>query len=254
MERRSWLSTLALPCWARILLALAMAGFVGLSALPAGANELPPGHPPIGDGMPAGHPPIDGGGAADDATAALIDQAVARAEQAGQPIDRAFVVSLVGEPADAPPATPEALEEKTHAIAAVLRCPVCQGSAVADSPSSTAINMKNEVRDLVALGFSRDQVLRYFEASYGQFVLMEPKAEGLGWLVWLLPGVLFVGGLAWVMTKVRQMGAASAPQADEPVPTRGQLPEDPDLAHWVRQVRELAYGWPGGEPPAKGEG
>ena len=49
------------------------------------------------------------------------------------------------------------------------------------------------------------------------------------------------------------MGAEAPAVADE-VPGRGDLPDDPDLAHWVRQVRALAYGWPDGKPPAaKGE-
>jgi len=251
MTTRAFFSGLALPCWVRMLLALAAAGWIGLGAVPAHANDaLPPGHPPL----PPEHPPVAAAEEAlDPGAAAVLDQAAARAAQAGRPVDRAFVVSVVGEPEDVPPATAEALEEKTHAIASLLRCPVCQGSAVADSPSSTAVNMKNEVRDLVALGFSREQVLRYFEASYGQFVRMEPKAEGINWLVWLLPGALFVGGLAVVGAKLRRSALQAA--ADERVPARDELPEDPALADAVRRVRELAYGWPGGVPPrAKGEG
>ena len=229
----------------RMLLAFATAAWIGAQATPAGAQgALPPDHPPIGAASEA---------ALDPDAAAVLQQAGARAAQAGGPIDRAFVVSLVGEPEDPVPASEKELEEKTHAIASLLRCPVCQGSAVADSPSSMAIHMKNEVRDLVALGFGRDQILRYFEASYGQFVRMQPKAEGINWLVWLLPGALFVGGLAVVGAKLRRSALQAA--ADERVPARDELPEDPALADAVRRVRELAYGWPGGVPPrAKGEG
>lgn len=247
-----------LPCWIRIALALVAAGWVGAVALPAAAQGgLPPDHPPVGgarEGLPPDHPPV-GGAALDADAAAVLEKATARAEQAGKPVDRAFVVSVVGEPEDPIPATEAELEEKTHAIASLLRCPVCQGSAVADSPSSTAVNMKNEVRDLVALGFSRNQVLRYFESSYGQFVLMEPKAEGINWLVWLLPGVLVVAGLGFILRTVRKLSAGAA-EAPAHVPGRGDLPDDPELAGYVRKVRELAYGWPGGEPPAatKGEG
>ena len=235
-----------LPCWIRIVLALVAAGWVGTIALPAGAQEgLPPNHPPIGG---AAAPALD-----PDA-AAVLEKATARAEQAGKPIDRAFVVSVVGEPEDPIPATEAALEEKTHAIGLLLRCPVCQGSAVADSPSSTAVNMKNEVRDLVALGFSRDQILRYFESSYGQFVLMEPKAEGINWLVWLLPGVLVLGGLGLIASTIKRLSAGKI-EAAARVPGRGELPDDGELAAYVRKARELAYGWPDGEPPtaAKGE-
>ena len=29
------------------------------------------------------------------------------------------------------------------------------------------------------------------------------------------------------------------------------LPDDPELAPYVRRARELAYGWPGGTPPGE---
>lgn len=168
-------------------------------------------------------------------------------------VDREFVVSIVGAPEDTPPANAQALEEKTFTAGLLLRCPVCQGSAIADSPSPTAINMKNEVRDLMALGFSQDQVLRYFEASYGQFVLMEPKAEGINWLVWLLPGVLLLAGFVFVGFSVKRLSAGKEKPADE-LPGRDTLPDDAALATYVKRVRELAYGWPGGLPPTTQEG
>ncbi len=222
------LARISLPCWVRMVLALLASAWVGFGAVQsAGASE----------GLDA------------DA-AAVLEQATARAEQAGKPIDRAFVVSVVGEPEDVAPVGDHAIEEKTHAIGLLLRCPVCQGSAVADSPSSTAVNMKNEVRDLVRLGFSKDQILRYFEASYGQFVLMEPKAEGINWLVWIGPGVLLLAGLGVVGYTVRRLGGGKAAAVAGHVPTRDELPDDAELARYVRKVRELAYGWPAGEPPA----
>jgi len=231
----SRLSRLSLPCWVRMLLALLASAWVGLGAVQhAGAAEQQP--------APSGM---------DADAAAVLNQAAARAGQAGKPVDRAFVVSMVGEPEDTPPVGAEALEAKTHAIALLLRCPVCQGSAVADSPSSTAVNMKNEVRDLVALGFGQNQILRYFEASYGQFVLMEPKAEGINWLVWIGPGVLLLAGLGVVGYTVRKLGGnKAAAVALDHVPTRDELPDDAELARYVRKVRELAYGWPAGEMPA----
>jgi len=42
------------------------------------------------------------------------------------------------------------LDARTNEIGGLLRCPVCQGLSVADSPSSMARNMKAEVRDKLA--------------------------------------------------------------------------------------------------------
>ncbi|MFN7134917.1 MAG: cytochrome c-type biogenesis protein CcmH [Myxococcales bacterium] len=163
--------------------------------------------------------------------------------------DRNFVAQAVGEPKGAP-LTGAALEQRTHEVGLLIRCPVCQGSSIADSPSDTAQNMKREVRDLLSQGFDEDQVLRYFELAYGEFVRLQPKAEGVNVLVWIGPGVLLLLGLGLVANTLRQHKRA----ADDagPVPGRDTLPDDPRLAAYVKKARELAYGWPGGAPPSEG--
>jgi cytochrome c-type biogenesis protein CcmH/NrfF len=91
------------------------------------------------------------------------------------------------------------IERRTQEIAALLRCPVCQGASVADSPSAMAVGMKAEVRDLVAKGQDEEQILRHFEASYGEFVRLRPPLRGINWAVWLAPVLaLLVGGLVVV--------------------------------------------------------
>jgi cytochrome c-type biogenesis protein CcmH len=120
-------------------------------------------------------------------------------------------------PGAAPPEA--AVEDLTRDIAAGLRCPVCQGLSVADSPSKTAVTMKHRVRELVAEGYSEDQIQSYFIARYGEWVLLEPKiAEN--WLVWLAPVVLAAAGLLWAG---RTLGgwrapATAAPEAATPTP------------------------------------
>lgn len=181
--------------------------------------------------------------------------------KSAQPLDRAFVEGVVGAPKGQPLAG-EALAQRAHEVGLLLRCPVCQGTSVSDSPSSTAINMKQEVTDLLAEGYTEAQILAYFEAAYGQFVLLRPKSEGIGMLVWGAPVLLLGAGAFVVAAALRRLrgspvaddaGARSAAevtmQAVDAGFSRGRLPEDEELARWVRRVRELAYGWPGGVPP-----
>ena len=93
----------------------------------------------------------------------------------------------------------EVLDQRTAEVASLLRCPVCQGLSVGDSPSEMAVSMKRQVRDMLALGYSQQQILDYFEVSYGQFVLLEPKRVGVNWLVWIAPiGALLLGALVIV--------------------------------------------------------
>jgi len=141
--------------------------------------------------------------------------------------------NFVGAPQN-PPLTGAALTERTHEVAGLLRCPVCQGMAVADSPSEMAVNMKTQVHELLARGYSEEQILKYFELSYGQFVLLRPKFEGVGRFVWLLPMGALLIGVAIVFVKLRKLEREHvAAVAVPPVPTA-----DP----YLDRVRDLVRG------------
>jgi cytochrome c-type biogenesis protein CcmH len=152
-----------------------------------------------------------------------------------------------------------ALEARADEVAGLLRCPVCQGLSVADSPSTMASNMRAQVKELVAAGYDEEQILSYFERSYGEFVRLKPPLRGVNWLVWLAPLLgLLLGAvvIAWALRAPRA-AAAEAPADDAgiavpaPLPGPDTLPADPVLARCVLRVRERAYGWPGGVSPAR---
>ncbi|MCC6812341.1 MAG: cytochrome c-type biogenesis protein CcmH [Deltaproteobacteria bacterium] len=118
------------------------------------------------------------------------------------------------------PITPE-LEAKAHTIGKTIRCAVCQGLSVADSPSPMAQSMMDRVRELVTEGKSEAEIHAYFVERYGEWILLEPKAEGFNLIVWVLPFV-FVGlGLAVIARNTavsedaRQAGPAPE-AADDP--------------------------------------
>ena len=94
------------------------------------------------------------------------------------------------------PPSEEETTARTQALADILRCPVCQGSSVADSRSDAAVAMKNRIREFVAQGYSDDQIVDYFVGRYGEFVLLKPKDEHQ--FIWLAPGAFVLLGLAVV--------------------------------------------------------
>jgi cytochrome c-type biogenesis protein CcmH len=139
---------------------------------------------------------------------------------------------FVGQPQGTPLAG-EQLFHRTNEVGALLRCPVCQGMAIADSPSEMAVNMKGQVRELLERGYTEEQILKYFELSYGQFVLLEPKFEGVTAWVWLLPLVALLFGAVVLYFTFKKLGQApvAAPAAPGPV-------DDP----YVARVRDLVSG------------
>jgi cytochrome c-type biogenesis protein CcmH len=123
--------------------------------------------------------------------AVVVAAATARAQQTAGPV----------------PGADSALERRTREVAAELRCPVCQGLSIADSPSDLALEMKGLVREQLAAGKSPEEIRAYFIGKYGEWVLLEPKAEGLNLLVYVLPVALVIGGGLFVVRYVRANSA-----------------------------------------------
>jgi cytochrome c-type biogenesis protein CcmH len=134
---------------------------------------------------------------------------------------------VIGEPA-ASPLAGAALEGATHELASRMRCPVCQGLSVADSPADSAVAMRDEVKALLAMGFTSDQVIEYFELSYGEFIRLEPKPEGFNLLVWIVPLVALAAGITLVALRLRAPAKSPAAAAEE----------DPELEAYRERVRE----------------
>jgi cytochrome c-type biogenesis protein CcmH len=110
------------------------------------------------------------------------------------------------------------LEARTTALAAELRCPVCQGNSIQDSPSELALQMRDVIRDQLRAGKTPDEVRAYFVAKYGEWILLSPKAEGLNLVVYLVPVVaVLIGGLI-VWRTVRRWTALSPVTPSDDVP------------------------------------
>lgn len=118
--------------------------------------------------------------------------------------------SVTATPADS------ALEARTTAVAATLRCPVCQGESIQDSPSELAQQMRSVVRDRLRAGDSPDEIKAYFVSRYGEWILLEPAVKGLNILLYVLPVLLVVGGLALVVVLVRRWTTPVEGMTDRP--------------------------------------
>ena len=149
---------------------------------------------------------------------------------AGAPLTRAIwttviLVLLVTLPAGAAPVSDEQVRE----IAFNLRCVVCQNLSVADSPSETASQMRQIVRERLATGESREQILDYFVSKYGEWILLSPPRRGFNLVVWVLP---FAGVLAGLVAIALTLRRWSRFRREEP-------PETVDPADRERVRREL---------------
>jgi len=170
----------------------------------------------------------------------LLVSTLAASAQTDAPLKVPDAQNFVGGPKGTP-LTGATLDRRTHEVSALLRCPVCQGMSIADSPSEMAVNMKEQVRELLARGYTEEQILQYFELSYGQFVLLRPKFQGVTSMVWILPVLALLIGAAIVVFKFRKL--EKAPKAvtatvAEAEGVAAPATEDPYLS----RVRDLVSG------------
>jgi cytochrome c-type biogenesis protein CcmH len=129
------------------------------------------------------------------------------------------------------------LEARVQQLGKELRCAVCQGLSVADSPSSMARAQLDKIRELVADGKTDQQVRDYFVARYGEWVLLQPKAEGFNWFVWLGPVALLLGGGYVISRQVVRAPAPSAPATPAAPASAAPAASDDSVDPYLAAVR-----------------
>lgn len=98
---------------------------------------------------------------------------------------------------------------RTFDIARNLRCPVCVSESVADSSAQIAQQMRSVIEEKVAAGETDQQIYEFFQARYGDWILLDPPKRGIHLLVWLLPVIVALVAVAVVVTFARRWLAAS---------------------------------------------
>ena len=111
-----------------------------------------------------------------------------------------------------------ALEARVMLLAAELRCLVCQNQTIADSHADLAIDLRNQIRDMIGRGQSDDQIRAYMTDRYGDFVLYKPPLKPTTLLLWAGPALLLVGALAGLFFALRRRQAASDDSFDPDTP------------------------------------
>ncbi|MEY4755860.1 MAG: hypothetical protein RJA34_758 [Pseudomonadota bacterium] len=96
------------------------------------------------------------------------------------------------------------LEARMVRITSELRCLVCQNQTIADSHAGLAVDLRNQVLDLLRQGQTDQQILDYMTARYGDFVLYRPPVKGTTMLLWFGPGLLLVLGLGALYLSLRR--------------------------------------------------
>jgi cytochrome c-type biogenesis protein CcmH len=145
-----------------------------------------------------------------------------------------LAVAAIAAPAkEAAPAVEDpALEARMQAIAVELRCLVCQNQTIADSNADLAVDLRNQVKQMLREGKSQREIIDYMTARYGDFVLYRPPVKGTTMLLWFGPAVALLAGIATLVLVLRRRSQRSPEdfEPDEPELLAADDPTTPKTA------------------------
>jgi cytochrome c-type biogenesis protein CcmH len=126
-------------------------------------------------------------------------------------------------------------EAEAQAIDRMIMCPVCPAESIDQAQVPLARQMRQLVRDMLAQGATREEILDFFAQRYGQDVLAAPPKSGFNLVAWIFPlaglaAALGAGALVLrAMSTRRTSGPATTP------------PREDDLRPYLEMVdRELS--------------
>ena len=94
------------------------------------------------------------------------------------------------------PLADAAAEARARELFRDIRCVVCQGESVADSPAEVARDMRREIRAQVETGKSNAEIKAFLSSHYGDHILMRPPLNQTTWFLWFGPLLMFAFALA----------------------------------------------------------
>lgn len=83
-----------------------------------------------------------------------------------------------------------ALEARARSLSEQLRCPVCQNENIDESNATVARDLRLALRERLEAGDSDEEAVQYLVDRYGEYILLNPRAEGANLILWLAPAAM----------------------------------------------------------------
>ena len=87
-----------------------------------------------------------------------------------------------------------------------LRCLVCQNQDLSDSNAPLALDLRQQVYEMVNQGQSDGEIRNYLTDRYGDFILFKPPVKALTALLWFGPLAFLLLGFLIFWRSARRVG------------------------------------------------
>lgn len=103
-------------------------------------------------------------------------------------------------------------EAQFQELSHTLRCPKCQNNSISDSNAELAKDLRLKVYQMTKEGKSKQEIVDYMVARYGNFVTYNPPVTVSTAILWLAPLVIVVFGFGFIVLRSRNKAAIQATQ------------------------------------------
>lgn len=124
------------------------------------------------------------------------------------------ILVLIGLLANTAYAQQPVSDDEVNAVAKQLYCPVCENTPLDVCPTRACRDWRELIRQQLSDGWTDQQVMDYFAATYGPQVLAQPPTSGFSALVWILPIIGLVGGGIFLWRLLRRWQARPSSQVE----------------------------------------
>ncbi|QIR97134.1 cytochrome c-type biogenesis protein [Vibrio diabolicus] len=106
-------------------------------------------------------------------------------------------------------------EQQFKELSHTLRCPKCQNNTISDSNAELAQDLRHKVYEMTKEGKSKDEIVDYMIARYGNFVTYNPPFTVATAILWLGPLAVVLGGFGLIVLRSRKSRVKAKASSDE---------------------------------------
>lgn len=119
--------------------------------------------------------------------------------------------------------------EDFRALTSELRCLVCQNESLAGSNAELAQDLRKEIYEMMQAGKTKEQIIEFMVARYGDFVLYRPPLKPSTYPLWFGPFLLLaLGGFVLFRALKRKQRSTDTELSDEERQRLAQLLDNPE--------------------------
>ncbi|MGF1775118.1 cytochrome c-type biogenesis protein [Vibrio maritimus] len=106
-------------------------------------------------------------------------------------------------------------ENQFKELSHTLRCPKCQNNTIGDSNAELAQDLRQKVYEMTKEGKSKQEIVDYMIARYGNFVTYNPPLTLATSILWLGPLFVIVLGFGLIVVRSRNNRIQKAQKSEQ---------------------------------------